>query len=90
MSSQLAAPPDSPVHVGYERLERFGRFCSRLVLEDGRPFELEPFQWRMLVDYFVSGSIETLVLISKKNGKTTLLARARPVPPARRRSTRSA
>ena len=34
---------------------------------------LEPFQHRLLVDYF-SGVRETLILIPKKNGKTTLLA----------------
>jgi len=64
MSSQLDAP---------ERLERFARFCGNLRLENGRPFELEGFQWRILFDYF-AGVIETLVLLSKKNGKTTLLS----------------
>lgn len=49
----------------------FARFCGLLTLEDGRPFELEAFQRRMLADYF-AGSTETLVLISKKNGKSTL------------------
>jgi len=44
-----------------------------LRLEDGRPFLLEPFQRRMLSDYF-AGARETIVLLSKKNGKTTLLA----------------
>jgi phage terminase large subunit-like protein len=34
---------------------------------------LEPFQRRLLTDYF-EGVRETLVLLSKKNGKTTLLA----------------
>ena len=34
---------------------------------------LEPFQRRILADYF-AGTRETLVLLSKKNGKTTLLA----------------
>ena len=53
-------------------LERFGRFCSALVLEDGRAMELEPFQRDMLAHYF-DGSAETLILIPKKNGKSTLL-----------------
>lgn len=44
-----------------------------LTLEDGSPFVLEEFQRRMLVDFF-EGSAETLILIPKKNGKTTLLA----------------
>ena len=34
---------------------------------------LEPFQRRMLSDYF-AGATETLILLSKKNGKTTLFA----------------
>jgi phage terminase large subunit-like protein len=35
--------------------------------------ELEAFQRQMLGDFF-AGTVETLVLLSKKNGKTTLLA----------------
>lgn len=54
-------------------LESFTRFCGLLRLEDGQPLQLEPFQRRMLVDYF-SGATETLVLVPKKNGKSTLLA----------------
>jgi phage terminase large subunit-like protein len=54
-------------------LADFAAFCSRLKLEDGSPFELEPFQSVMLEDYF-AGVTETLILISKKNGKSTLLA----------------
>lgn len=54
-------------------LEGFREFCSNLTLEDGGPFLLEPFQVRMLTDYF-SGVTETVILISKKNGKTTLLS----------------
>lgn len=42
-------------------------------MENGRPLVLEDFQRRMLADYF-HGARETLVLLSKKNGKTTLLA----------------
>ena len=59
-----AAPPELGVFV---------RFCRALTLEQGGPLELEPFQRRMLRDYF-AGARETLVLLSKKNGKTTLLA----------------
>jgi len=52
----------------------FARFCRNvLVLEDGSPLVLERFQLTMLADYF-AGARETLVLLSKKNGKTTLLA----------------
>jgi phage terminase large subunit-like protein len=35
--------------------------------------KLHPFQVKMLSDYF-AGVVETLILISKKNGKTTLMA----------------
>ena len=51
----------------------FSRFCGQLSLEDGSPMELEDFQREMLDGYF-AGAIETLILISKKNGKSTLLA----------------
>jgi phage terminase large subunit-like protein len=42
-------------------------------LEDGSAMALESFQRRMLADYF-SGTTETLILVSKKNGKSSLLA----------------
>jgi phage terminase large subunit-like protein len=54
-------------------LASFERFCGLLTLENGRGFALEGFQRRMLADYF-SGTTETLILISKKNGKSTLMA----------------
>lgn len=54
-------------------LHAFERFCSHLLLEDGRRMTFEPFQAAMLRDYF-EGTTETLILIPKKNGKTTLLA----------------
>lgn len=54
-------------------LDAFERFCSHLILEDGSAFVLQPFQRRMLSDYF-AGVRESLILIPKKNGKTTLLA----------------
>jgi phage terminase large subunit-like protein len=54
-------------------LDAFARFCLALKLESGRPLVLEPFQRLMLHDYF-DGVRELLVLLSKKNGKTTLLA----------------
>lgn len=54
-------------------VERFAGFCGELVLDSGRPMTLEPFQRRMLADYF-DGVRETLVLIPKKNAKTTTLA----------------
>lgn len=54
-------------------LEHFEAFCRTLTLDNGRPFILEPFQRIILRDYF-GGARETLVVIPKKNGKTTLMA----------------
>jgi len=54
-------------------LAAFERFCLALTIEQGGPLRLELFQRRMLADYF-AGSVETLILLPKKNGKTTLLA----------------
>lgn len=55
-------------------LEHFEAFCRKfIVLDNGSPFELEPFQRTILRGYF-AGVTELLVLLPKKNGKTTLLA----------------
>jgi phage terminase large subunit-like protein len=54
-------------------IETFERFCAGLVIEQGRPMRLEPFQRELLADFF-AGAGETVILIPKKNGKTTLLA----------------
>lgn len=54
-------------------LAAFGRFCAALTLENGTPMRLEDFQREMLARFF-AGTIETLILIPKKNGKSTLLA----------------
>jgi phage terminase large subunit-like protein len=54
-------------------LDGFRRFCAHLELEQGRPMLLEPFQEAMLGDYF-AGVRETVVIIPKKNYKTTTLA----------------
>jgi hypothetical protein len=51
----------------------FERFCGLLTTDQRRPLTLEPFQRTLLRDYF-DGVQETLVLIPKKNGKTTLMA----------------
>jgi phage terminase large subunit-like protein len=58
---------------GKAELAIFERFCRALTLEQGGPLQLEPFQKSMLGDYF-DGAVETLILLPKKNGKTTLLA----------------
>lgn len=55
-------------------LAHFIEFCRRfVVLDNGKPLELEPFQRAILVGYF-DGVTEIVVLLPKKNGKTTLLA----------------
>jgi phage terminase large subunit-like protein len=53
-------------------LRRFARFCSSLTLDNGRPMRLQGFQRAMLEDYF-AGATESVIIIPKKNGKTTLL-----------------
>lgn len=63
-SSLSVEPPD---------LDDFAAFCGELTLENGSRMVLEPFQHRMITDYF-AGTTETLILVSKKNGKSTLLA----------------
>lgn len=55
-------------------LRHFAEFCRRfLVLDNGHPLDLEPFQRRLLADYF-DGVRETVVILGKGNGKTTLFA----------------
>ena len=57
-----------------KELDQFARFCrEHLRLENGRPLVVEDFQRRMLADFF-AGATETVILISKKNGKSTLIA----------------
>lgn len=58
---------------GQQELDLFAAFCrDNLTLENGEPFEVHGFQRQMLGDLF-DGCRETLVLVSKKNGKSTLL-----------------
>jgi phage terminase large subunit-like protein len=55
-------------------LASFARFCSELLTADsGLPLALEDWQAEMLAEHF-AGTRELLILISKKNGKTSLLA----------------
>jgi phage terminase large subunit-like protein len=54
-------------------LDTFCRFCREaLTTEDGKPLVVEPFQRRILADFF-DGCRETVVIVGKKNGKSSLL-----------------
>ncbi|HZW74854.1 MAG TPA: terminase large subunit, partial [Caldimonas sp.] len=59
--------------VARRDLEGFAGFCEQLRVENGKTLELYPEQRTMVAPYF-DGVRETLILTSKKNGKTTLLA----------------
>jgi phage terminase large subunit-like protein len=55
------------------QLDAFVRFCREvLTTEDGRPLVIEDFQKRILADFF-DGCRETIVLVGKKSGKSSLL-----------------
>jgi phage terminase large subunit-like protein len=57
-----------------DKLDLFERFCNVLLLEDRRTeMVLHAFERTILLDFF-QGARETLVLIPKKNGKTTLIS----------------
>lgn len=56
-----------------DELELFAGFCADLRVESGRPMVLEPFQRTILGDYF-AGAAETLILLPKKSGKSSLSA----------------
>src|SRR5262245_12476111 len=64
MSSQLAERT---------RAEEFEAFAGELTIEDGRPFGLYPEQRAFLEDYF-DGARQTVIILPKKNGKTTMIA----------------
>ncbi len=56
---------------GEQLLNSFADFCAKnLVLDNGNPMVLEPFQRTMLADLF-AGTPETLILLPKKNAKST-------------------
>ena len=56
-----------------DELAAFAAFCGSLTVENGSPMMLEPFQRTILADFF-AGASETLILLPKKNGKSTLLS----------------
>ena len=61
-----------PRRMGAYTLPNFAKFVGFLELENG-PMRLERFQRTMLAEHF-KGMVETMVIIPKKNGKTTLMA----------------
>jgi hypothetical protein len=55
-------------------LDRFCGFAERFLTdEQSRPLVIEPWQRKLLSDYF-DGTRELVVIVSKKNGKTSLFA----------------
>ncbi len=56
-----------------ESLQGFTKFCRNLKIESGAPFRLHSFQRALLADYF-NGTRQTVAIVPKKNGKTTLVA----------------
>jgi phage terminase large subunit-like protein len=66
--SSTNSPRSEPADLGL-----FVRFCAELTLSSGKPFVLESFERRIMRDFF-AGARETVVLLPKKNGKTTLMA----------------
>ena len=55
-------------------LDRFCAFAKRFLTDErGRPLVIEGFQREVLADYF-GGARELVVILSKKNGKTSLFA----------------
>lgn len=85
-SSSSSSSPPRPRRLRPHSLDHFDAFCRRfIVLDNGLPLILEAFQRELLKDFFAfgvlraelvdfSGTQEILVLLPKKNGKTTLLA----------------
>jgi phage terminase large subunit-like protein len=57
-----------------EGLARFCAFAEKFLTdEQSRPLVIEPWQRKLLGDYF-DGTRELVVIVSKKNGKTSLFA----------------
>lgn len=65
--------PGKKVHRPGYSLPRFEKFCLELKTENGRPLTVEPFQRRILRDHF-AGTIEEVVILPKKNGKSTIFS----------------
>jgi phage terminase large subunit-like protein len=68
VAERLASLKDRPFE-----LEHFREWAKGLVLDDGRPWVLEPFQEAFVEDFF-SGVPEIWLIIPEGNGKTTMFA----------------
>jgi phage terminase large subunit-like protein len=56
-------------------LEHFETWSRRLILDNGEPWELEPFQRSFVEDVFgMGGETECWLIVPEGNGKTTLIA----------------
>jgi len=55
-------------------LADFEAFCARLVLDNGKPLELEPFQRELLADVFDPEARECWAVLPEASGKSTLMA----------------
>lgn len=64
---------DAPF-VLVDPVDAFAAFCSLLVTDRGTPFVLEDWQRGIARSILVDRIVETVVLIPKGNGKTTLLS----------------
>jgi phage terminase large subunit-like protein len=73
VKTSRSLPRDTSAQTGKKGwLADFIRFCQKLKSEDGKPLKIHEYQRRMLKAYF-EGAIETVIIVPKKNGKTTLL-----------------
>lgn len=73
MSGQSTHPASGKKVRSAYNLAGFERFCRELRVEDGSPLRLEGFQKRVLRDHF-AGCVEEVVVIPKKNGKSTIFS----------------
>ena len=63
----------SSLSVEPPELADFVAFCGELTLDTRQRFLLEPFQRMILADFF-AGTTQTLAIVPKKQGKSTLVA----------------
>jgi phage terminase large subunit-like protein len=71
--SSTNSPPSGRRPPPPAEVAQFQRFCAELRVEDGSPLLLYPEELEILGPYF-EGATETVILLTKKNGKSTLIA----------------